>query len=65
LGLATGLLAWRTVLGGLSAWRSQSASMMMGFPEWIVYSFMVPPLVLTALIGLWQAVHGFEAKGKA
>lgn len=61
LALAMGLLAWRTVLGGLSAWRSQSTSMMLGFPEWIVYSFMIPPLVLTALIGLWQAVHGFEA----
>jgi len=60
LGLAMALLAWRTGLGGLSAWRTQSASMMLGFPEWIVYGFMVPPLALTALIGLWQALHGFE-----
>jgi len=59
LALAMGLLAWRTVLGGLSAWSTQSATMMMGFPEWVVYGFMVPPLVLTALIGLWQAVQGF------
>ena len=28
--------------------------------EWIVYAAMVPPLVLTALIGLAQAVRGFE-----
>jgi hypothetical protein len=33
--------------------------MMLGLPEWIVYVLMVPPLVLCALIGLWQAVAGF------
>ena len=62
---AMGLLAWRTVLGGLSAWRTQSATMMLGFPEWIVYTGMVPPLVLTALIGLWQALRGFEPQEPA
>ena len=59
------LLAWRTVLGGLSAWNTQSATMMLGFPEWIVYCFMVPPLVLTAFIALWQALQGFEAEEHA
>lgn len=62
LGLAMAVLAWRTSLGGLSAWRTQSASMMLGFPEWIVYCFMVPPLFLTAVIALWQAARGFEAE---
>jgi TRAP-type C4-dicarboxylate transport system permease small subunit len=65
LAAAMGLLAWRTVLGGLSAWKTQSATMMLGFPEWIVYCLMVPPLVLTALIALWQAVAGFETEGHA
>ena len=65
LSLCVGLLAWRTVLGGLSAWSTQSTSMMLGFPEWITYTFMVPPLVLTTLIGLWQAVHGFEPESQA
>ena len=65
LAAAMALLAWRTVLGGLSAWRTQSATMMMGFPEWTVYCFMVPPLVLTALIGLWQAAAGFESEASA
>ena len=46
--LAMALLAWRTTLGGLNAWKSQSGTMMIGFPEWIVYAAMVPPLVLTA-----------------
>jgi TRAP-type C4-dicarboxylate transport system permease small subunit len=50
LALVMALLAWRTVLGGLSAWRTQSASMMLGFPEWIVYCFMVPPLCLTGVM---------------
>jgi len=53
------LLTWRSTLGGINAWTSQSGSMMLGFPEWIVYSLMVPPLALTALIGLWQALCGF------
>ena len=53
------LLCWRTALGGLSAWKSHSGSMMLGFPEWIVYSFMVPPLALCALIALMQALQGF------
>ena len=59
LGLAMALLAWRTSLGGLNAWASQSGSMMLGFPEWIVYLLMVPPLVLTAVIGVAQSVLGF------
>jgi uncharacterized membrane protein YhdT len=33
--------------------------MMLGFPEWVVYACMVPPLVLTAVIGLWQGILGF------
>jgi TRAP-type C4-dicarboxylate transport system permease small subunit len=65
LALGMGLLAWRTALGGLNAWRSQSGSMMLGFPEWIVYSFMVPPIALAALIALVQALRGFGAEAKA
>jgi len=57
--LALGLLAWRTTIGGLNAWNSQATTMMLGLPEWIVYVFMVPPLVLCTVIGAWQAVAGF------
>ena len=53
------VLAWRTAAGGLNARSSMTTTMMLGFPEWIVYAFMVPPMVLTALIGFWQAVRGF------
>ena len=58
-GLALGLMAWRTAIGGWKAWTSGSATMMLGLPEWIVYVFMVPPLVLCAAIGLAQALYGF------
>lgn len=59
LAVCMGLLAWRSGIGGVNAWKSGSGSMMLGFPEWIVYVCMVPPLALTAVIGLVQAVRGF------
>ena len=59
LALVMALLAWRTTLGGINAWKSGSGTMLIGFPEWIVYVGMVPPLALTAVIGLVQAVRGF------
>ena len=52
------LLAWRTYLGGMNAWTTQSGSMMLGFPEWIVYAAMTPPLALSAAIALTQALMG-------
>lgn len=55
-----GLCTWRAILGGLSAWKSKSGTMMLGFPEWIVYCFIVPGLALTAIIALVQAVRGFD-----
>ena len=59
LGLTMALLAWRTTLGGINAWKSGSGTMLIGFPEWIVYVGMVPPLALSAVIGLVQAARGF------
>ena len=59
LALAIGLLTWRTSVGGLNAFNTQSGTMMLGFPEWIVYAAMIPPLALTAVIGLWQGLNGF------
>jgi len=55
---AFALLAWRTYLGGMNAWATQSGSMMLGFPEWIVYAAMTPPLALSAAIALTQALMG-------
>jgi TRAP-type C4-dicarboxylate transport system permease small subunit len=55
------LMTWRTTLGGINAWNTQSGTMMLGFPEWVVYVTMVPPLALAALIALHQTVFGFKA----
>lgn len=58
IALLMALLAWRTAVGALSAWDNHSASMLMGFPDWVVYAAMVPPFVLTACIGLYQCTTG-------
>jgi len=65
MAMAFGMLAWRTYLGGMNAWISQSGSMMLGFPsmmlgfpEWVVYAAMTPPLVLSGVIALAQAIMG-------
>ncbi len=65
LALAMALMTWRTAVGGLNAWTSKAGSMMLGFPEWVVYLGMVPPLALTALIGFAQAVRGFNSEAQA
>ena len=63
LGVAMALLAWRSAIGGWNAWTSQSGSMMLGFPDWIVYCGIVPALALTAAIGFMQALRGFGSEG--
>jgi TRAP-type C4-dicarboxylate transport system permease small subunit len=50
------VLTWRTTLGGLNSWTTKTTTMMMGFPEWIVYSFMVPAFALTCVIALAQTL---------
>jgi len=64
LGLAMALLAWRTSIGGINAWKSGAGTMLIGFPEWAIYSAMLPPLVLTAVIAIAQAVHGFPPQAE-
>lgn len=59
LSLVFMLLAWRTTLGGMSAFNANSQTMLLGFPEWIVYACMVPPFALSALVGLYQSIFGF------
>lgn len=61
LALVMAVLTWRTALGGISAWESQSGTMMLGFPEWMVYSAIVPGIALTCAIALAQALFGFAA----
>jgi TRAP-type C4-dicarboxylate transport system permease small subunit len=67
MGLIFAVLTWRTSLGGLNSWKTNTTTMMMGFPEWIVYSLMVPAFALTCVIALSQALglQSADAKGEA
>ena len=65
LALVFALLAWRTSLGGLNSWRTNSETQIIGFPEWVAYASMVPPFVLTMVIALYQALFGFAASDEA
>jgi TRAP-type C4-dicarboxylate transport system permease small subunit len=60
LAFCFGALAWRTGLGGLSSYISNSGTMILGFPEWIVYACMAPSFALTCLIALGQVALGFD-----
>ncbi len=61
---AFALLAWRSVLGGKNAYDSFSGTMMLGFPEWVVYAAMVPPFALCSLIALLQVLGSQDAQGE-
>jgi TRAP-type C4-dicarboxylate transport system permease small subunit len=61
LGAVFALLTWRTSVGALNAYTTQSSSMMLGFPEWIVYVTMIPPFILTTVIAFAQTFFGFES----
>jgi TRAP-type C4-dicarboxylate transport system permease small subunit len=63
MALMAGVFAWRSTLGGLNVYDTHSGTMMLNFPEWIIYALMVPPLALTCLVALLQAL-GFESTSK-
>ncbi len=60
--LMTGLLAWRSTLGGIGQKADGSVTMLMQLPEWVAYAAMVPPIALTAVIALYTAVSGRSGK---
>jgi TRAP-type C4-dicarboxylate transport system permease small subunit len=59
LAVVMALMAWRTTLGGLNVYNTHSETQILGFPEWVAYCAMVPPLALTALIAFYQSMFGF------
>jgi len=61
LALVMAFMAWRSALGGLNAWTTGSGSMMLGFPEWVVFACIVPALAITALIAFDQSIRGAQA----
>jgi len=54
--LAALLLAWRTGLQVMSAWRSGGESALLSLPMWLPLSCIVPSLLLLALCGLARAL---------
>ena len=54
------LLSWRCALGAINARETQGASMLLGFPDWIVFTSMSIPFALTALIATMQALSKFN-----
>lgn len=58
LALVLIIVAYRTGLGALSAWKSGAGSMLIGIPDWLVQASFLPGLVLTAIIAAAQAVSG-------
>lgn len=63
LALVMAVMTWRTALGGLNVYTTHSETQILGFPEWVAYCAMVPPLALTALIALYQSIFGFTENG--
>ncbi len=55
MALVMWVMAWHTALGGVSAWSNHTSSMLLGFPDWLVYAGMAPPLALAGCIALLQA----------
>ena len=58
------LIAWRTAAGTVSQRDSGSTTMLLQWPEWVAFALMVPPLALTAAIGLYTAATGRDGQGK-
>jgi TRAP-type C4-dicarboxylate transport system permease small subunit len=54
------LLSWRCTLAALNAKETMGASMLLGFPDWIVFTGMAIPFALTALIAAKQAATPFN-----
>jgi TRAP-type C4-dicarboxylate transport system permease small subunit len=60
-----GLLAWRCGAAAINAKETMGASMLLGFPDWIVFTSMCIPFGITAFIAAMQALSKFENNNKA
>lgn len=54
------LLAWRCTAAAINAVDTMGASMLLGFPDWIVFTSMAIPFAITALIAASQALSKFD-----
>lgn len=53
------LLSWRCTAAAINAVETMGASMLLGFPDWIVFTSMAIPFGLTAIIAANQALSKF------
>ncbi len=54
------LLSWRCALAAINAKETMGASMLLGFPDWIVFTGMCIPFALTAVIAAMQTFSKFS-----
>jgi TRAP-type C4-dicarboxylate transport system permease small subunit len=54
------LLSWRCALAAINAKETMGASMLLGFPDWIVFTSMSIPFGLTAVIAAMQTLSKFN-----
>ena len=59
------LLAWRCGAAAINAKETMGASMLLGFPDWIVFTSMCIPFGSTAFIAAMQVLTKFENNDKA
>ncbi len=54
------LLAWRCGAAAINAKETLGASMLLGFPDWIVFTSMCIPFSITAMIAASQALNSIQ-----
>ena len=54
------LLSWRCALAAINAKETMGASMLLGFPDWIVFTSMSIPFGLTAIIAAMQTLSSMD-----
>jgi TRAP-type C4-dicarboxylate transport system permease small subunit len=59
------LLAWRCTAAAINAVDTMGASMLLGFPDWIVFTSMAIPFAISAIIAASQASAPFSPTDKA
>jgi len=59
------LLSWRCALAAINAKETMGASMLLGFPDWVVFTGMSIPFGLTAFIAAMQTLSKFNPEEAA
>jgi TRAP-type C4-dicarboxylate transport system permease small subunit len=58
------LLAWRCGAAAINARETEGASMLLGFPDWVVFTSMCIPFSLTAFIAAMQTLSRFNPEAE-